>query len=75
MLDELEYIKKNFKCAKGRFSFPCVSGLCPYGKDPMNDCYPKLPPTQRMLFDELVFLRSRIAIMNGLGKVYAYKFI
>ena len=51
-------------CVEGcrsRYCFPCINGVCPYGKDFMLECYPKLTPEQRMLFDELFNLRAEIA--------------
>ncbi|RUM33187.1 MAG: hypothetical protein DSY33_05125 [Archaeoglobus sp.] len=47
--------------AKGsRYCFPCLSGTCPLGMDFMKDCYPRLTPEQKLLFDELFGLRAMI---------------
>ncbi|AEA48076.1 hypothetical protein [Archaeoglobus veneficus] len=46
---------------RGKYSFPCVSGLCPFGMDFMTECYPYLEPEQKMLFDELFMLRAEVA--------------
>jgi hypothetical protein len=46
---------------KSMYCFPCVSGLCPLGLDFLKDCYPKLKPEQRVLFDELFILRAEVA--------------
>lgn len=54
-----------FRCAKGKYCFPCVNGVCPFGLDLMRDCYPKFTPELRALFDELITLRSKVATMNG----------
>ncbi len=40
--------------------FPCVRGLCPYGRDFAKDCYPNLPEWQKKLFDELKRLRANM---------------
>lgn len=45
---------------KSRYCFPCISGLCPYGMDFENDCYPELDPEQQELFEELYMLRSKV---------------
>lgn len=45
---------------KSRYCFPCISGLCPYGMDFENDCYPVLDPEQQELFEELYMLRSKV---------------
>jgi len=47
-------------CGRGKYCFPCVSGLCPLNLDFMTDCYPKLSPEQRQLFDELMRLRAEV---------------
>ncbi len=44
---------------KGKFCFPCVNGVCPYGKDFMMECYPKLNFEQQFLFDMLFKLRAK----------------
>lgn len=45
---------------KSRYCFPCISGLCPYGMDFENDCYPELDPEQQELFEELYLLRNQL---------------
>ena len=42
----------------GSCCFPCVSGLCPYGLDPLKDCCGKMSPEIRALFEELIELRA-----------------
>jgi hypothetical protein len=51
-------------CSGNKYCFPCIVGLCPYGRDFMRDCYPKLSLEQKMLFDELFSLRVEIAKLN-----------
>ena len=55
---------EKFPCSSNKYCFPCIVGLCPYGKDFMRDCYPKLNLEQKMLFDELFSLREEIARLN-----------
>ncbi len=57
-----------FRCAKGKYCFPCVNGVCPFGLDLMRDCFPKFTPEIRALFNELIVLRSKVAMMNGSSK-------
>ena len=42
---------------KNRFCFPCVKGLCPYGRH-FEDCYEFFDDEVRELFNELVILRK-----------------
>ncbi|RLI88166.1 MAG: hypothetical protein DRO98_03515 [Archaeoglobales archaeon] len=48
----------------GKYCFPCVSGLCPFNMDFLTECYPKLEPEVKMLFEELFMLRAEIAGRN-----------
>ncbi len=55
---------EDLECMEGcryRFCFPCVNGVCPYGRDFMSDCYPKLSVEQKFMFDMLFRLRARVA--------------
>ncbi len=45
-------------CVECGCSFKCVNGLCPFGYDPVEDCFPYMTEEQRELFKELVILRS-----------------
>jgi len=47
------------KDRRGRYSFPCVSGLCPYGRD-YEECYEFFDEETRRLFDELSTLRMSV---------------
>ncbi len=44
---------------RGRYCFPCVTGLCPYGRT-FVECYDYLDEETRNLFSELAVLRSEI---------------
>ncbi len=45
---------------KGCCCFKCVSGLCPFGYDPFEDCFPYMTTEQRVMFAELIRLRSEV---------------
>jgi len=52
-------------CTTGKYCFPCVNDVCPFGLDPIRDCLHRFSPDVRELFEELYSLRSKIARMNG----------
>lgn len=62
-------IKLTLPCSVGSYCFPCISGVCPFGKDFMTDCYPRLPKKQKQLFELLFELRSKVvrryAVINA----------
>ncbi|MFO7967031.1 MAG: hypothetical protein R6U44_05480 [Archaeoglobaceae archaeon] len=51
------YLKPCDRDYSGSYSFPCVSGLCPYNADFERDCYPRLDYEMQELFEELISLR------------------
>ena len=57
----MEDLETCLEGCKSRFCFPCVNGVCPYGRDFMIDCYPKLTFEQKFLFDMLFKLRAKVA--------------
>jgi len=56
----LEDVEFCFEGCRTRFCFPCVNGICPYGRDFMTECYPKLSVEQRFMFDTLFKLRAKV---------------
>ena len=42
----------------GGCCFRCISGLCPFGYDVVEDCFPHMTPVQRRLFIVLFELRA-----------------
>ncbi len=51
-------------CVESGCSFRCISGLCPFGYDPFEDCFPYMTAEERYLFQELVILRV-LALRNS----------
>ena len=47
------------KDGKGKYSYPCVTGMCPYGRT-FLDCYDYFDDEIKSLFDELSALRSEV---------------
>ncbi len=57
-----EYVFRRPACAeKGGCCFKCVNGLCPFGYDPVEDCFPYMTSVQKILFAELFELRAKFA--------------
>ncbi len=46
---------------RGKYCFPCISGLCPFNMDFLAECYPKLDSELKDLFNELFILRAEVA--------------
>ncbi len=44
-------------CESGGCCFECVSGLCPFGYDVVEDCFPHMTTFQKQLFITLFELR------------------
>ncbi len=51
--------------SNGRYGFPCVKGLCPFGYDPFEDCFPYMTAEQKVLFLEMRELRSLLCRNSG----------
>ncbi len=47
------------KDRRGRYSFPCINGLCPYNRC-CEECYEYFDEDVRKLFDELLALRMSV---------------
>ncbi len=44
---------------KGKYNFPCVNALCPFGKSP-QECLNFLDNEEKELFEELIDLRVKV---------------
>ncbi len=47
-------------CENGGCCFECVSGLCPFGYDVVEDCFPHMTLFQKQLFVILFELRAGV---------------